>query len=150
MLRICSSKCTDIFLSAKRSESLKSCYDFTEKDFKKVVKHIPTSWLSLFAAIKRLIENLDEIKSYFIGINEEECPQIIYEFVLEESDERLTLSEIYLHFTYEYIKVFSDTILELEKKSTNATQVYNIMLTLRGKLKNRLNLKFYGIDINEK
>jgi hypothetical protein len=93
---------------------------------------------------------LDEIKSYFIGINEEECPQVIYELVWEESDERLTLSEVYLHFTYEYMKIFSDTILELEKKSTNATQVYNIMLTLRGKLKNRINLKFYGSDINEK
>ncbi len=79
------------------------------------MKHVLTRWLSLFAAIKRLIENLDEKKSYFIGINEEECPQIIYEFVWEESDERLTLSEVYLHFTYEYMKLFSDTILELEK-----------------------------------
>ncbi len=41
-----------------------------------MVKHIPTRWLTLFAAIKSLIENLNEIKSYFIGINEEECPQI--------------------------------------------------------------------------
>jgi hypothetical protein len=59
-------------ISAKRVENLKSCYEFTESQYKKLVKHTPTRWLTLCAAIERLIENLDYVKSYFIGINQEE------------------------------------------------------------------------------
>jgi hypothetical protein len=137
-------------VSSKRLESLKSCYEFTDNTFSKIVKHIPTRWLTLFEGIKRLIANLNEIKSYFIGIDQEEVPEVIFNFIWERSEHPISKSEIYLHFSLEYMRLFNETILILEKRSTNSTQLYDIMTTLRGKLNNRIDYKFFGSDLNEK
>jgi hypothetical protein len=48
------------------------------------------------------------------------------------------------------MKLFNVSILSLEKESINSTHVYDIMSTLRIKLSNRLEHKFFGSDINEK
>jgi hypothetical protein len=48
------------------------------------------------------------------------------------------------------MKIFNQAILTLEKTSINSTQVYDIMFTVKTKLNNRLKLKFFGSDLNEK
>ncbi len=77
---------------------MKSCYEFTESQYKKLVKHTPTRWLTLCAAIERLIENLEYVKSYFIGINQEETPDIIVEFVGIEQKTEFLCSNYILNF----------------------------------------------------
>lgn len=136
--------------SAKRVENLKSCYEYTETNFRKLIKHIPTLWLTLCAAIERMINNLDCIRSYFIGINQEELPNIIVNFIWGESESNLLLSEMFFQFSFEYMKIFNQAILTLEKTSINSTQVYDIMFTVKTKLNNRLKLKFFGSDLNGK
>lgn len=70
--------------SAKRVNTLKSCYDFTE-EYSKLLRHVPTRWLSLFPATSKLNDNIEAVKSYFIGIGEE-CHKIISEFVYYEGN----------------------------------------------------------------
>lgn len=53
--------------SSKRIDSLKQFYQYTDNQYEKIIKHTPTRWLTLNQALERLIQNLDEIKSYFLG-----------------------------------------------------------------------------------
>jgi hypothetical protein len=138
-------------VSALRLNQLKSCFEYTDNEYKTLLKHVPTRWLSLFKAIDRLIENLEAVKSYFIGINEDNCPKIISEFVWGQSDNPngITSYELLLHFSHHYMKVFHDSILRLELKSNNSTHLFDIMNELRVKLKNRFEQKYFGCKITE-
>jgi hypothetical protein len=42
-------------------------------------------------AIERLIENIEYVKSYFIGINQEEIPDIIVEFIWNPTENGISL-----------------------------------------------------------
>ena len=135
-------------ISAKRVESLKSCYEYTDNDFQQVLRHVPTRWLTLFPAIDRLIENIIPLKDYFIGLGSDDIPMIIKEFVWSERYNGVTNGELFLYFSSHFMKLFHTNIQILEKKSTNATNLYDMMSTLRSQLKNRLNLKFFGSKID--
>jgi hypothetical protein len=137
--------------SAIKSNALKSCFEYTENEYKTILRHVPTRWLSLFKAIDRLIVDLEGIKSYFLGVGEENCPQIITEFIWGqcENASEITFFELLLHFAHQYMKLFHECILKLEMKSTNSTHLYNIMNDLRTKLKNRFNHQFYGSKVIE-
>jgi hypothetical protein len=70
-------------ISAKRLKELKSCYEFTENEYSKILKHVFTRWLSLFAAIDRLIINLEAVKLYISGIDDHQNDEIISNFFIE-------------------------------------------------------------------
>ena len=135
--------------SAKRLDSLKSCYELSD-NYSKLFRHVPTRWLSLFPAISRIIDNMDAIISYFIGINSEECHQIIIDFVWssQRDNNLITLSELYLYFTHHFMTIFNETILKLESDLSNSTHLFSIMNDLRVKLINRKELRFYGTKVN--
>jgi hypothetical protein len=137
-------------VSSKRFETLKTVYEFTETNYLTLLKHVPTRWLTLYKAIDRLITNLEPIKLYFCGVDLGDCPLVISEFIWEESsNNKMSLSELFLHFSHQFMKIFYDTILLLEKTSTNSTHLYHIMDQLRGKLKNRIENNFFGSICNE-
>ena len=135
--------------SAKRIESLKSCYEFTDNEFEAIRRHVPTRWLSLYPAINKLLTNSVPIKQYFVGIGTTDCPNIINEFVWSESMNDITIPELYLHLSSHLMKIFFLTIKTMENKSTNATNLYDLMFKLKSQLENRLNLKFFGSVVNE-
>jgi hypothetical protein len=138
--------------SAKRINALKSCYEFVKYEYSEIVKYIPTRWLSLYPALERIINNMEAIKSYFIGIGPKECDNIITEFIWDQndSDREFTFYELFIHFAHQFMQVFHETVLILENKSTNATDLYNIMDGLRGKIKNRIEYKFFGSKVTQK
>ena len=51
--------------SVKRKESLKDFADFCSTEFKSILKHCETRWLSLTRSIKRVLEMWDPLCSYF-------------------------------------------------------------------------------------
>ncbi len=93
------------------------------------MKHIPIRWLSLFPAIDRLISNLEEIKAYFIGIGTDERSNIITEFVwdCDKPKKKITFLKLFPHFALQFMRIFHDLILQLEKKMTNCTNLYDII-----------------------
>jgi hypothetical protein len=135
--------------SAKRVESLKSCYEFTDNDYESVRRHVPTRWLSLYPAIQRLIEHITPLKEYFIGLGTDECPHIINEFVWAEKTNNITIPEMYLHLSSHLMQIFFSTIKIMEKTTTNATNIYDLMFKLLTQLENRLKYNFFGSKINE-
>ena len=136
--------------SAKRISALKEIYDYTENEFQSLTYHTTTRWLSLNRALERTIKNMNEIRSYFIALSKCEIPSVLYDFIWNFDEENRSLSELYIEFAYEFMCIFKFTILLLEKKSTTSLSVHNYMCELRNKIKNRLERKFFGADINEK
>jgi hypothetical protein len=58
---------------------------------------------------------------YFLGIDRYDCPRIISEFFWEQNDESeciATMNELILHFSYNYMQVFNNSLLELQRKTT--------------------------------
>jgi hypothetical protein len=58
----------------KKRETLKDYFEICESDFRKVIRHVPTRWLSLFKAVDRDILSWRPIKSYFLALVTDECP----------------------------------------------------------------------------
>ncbi|GFT64730.1 dimer_Tnp_hAT domain-containing protein [Trichonephila clavipes] len=47
----------------KKREDLKECFDFFESEYKEVIRHVPTRWLSLFKALDRMLSSWGPLKS---------------------------------------------------------------------------------------
>ena len=139
-------------ISAKRVDQLKSCYEFCDYEYTKLLQYTPTRWLSLYKAIDRLILNYDAIKSYFIGVDSKDCENIIVDFIRSKSAFKncdLTMFDVFIHFGHHYMELFTEYVLKLEKRPTNAAHLYDIMHELRVKIKNRIEEKFFGIKVRE-
>ncbi len=98
------------FISTKRVESLKSCYEFTDNEYEVMKRHIPTRWLSLLPAVHRIIDHIIPLKDYFIGLGTDDCPQVINDFVWSEKSNNITIPELYLHFSSHLMNIFFITI----------------------------------------
>jgi hypothetical protein len=96
-----------------------------------------------------LIENIIPLKEYFIGIGTDNCPKVINEFVWSEKVNDITVPELYLHFASHLMNIFYITIRTLEQKTTNASNLYDLMFKLRTQLGNRLDLEFFGSVVKE-
>lgn len=136
-------------ISAKRVQNLKSCYEYSDNEYESMKRHVTTRWLSLYPAINRIIDNINEIKLYFVGLGTDECPHIINEFVWSDNTHKISLPEMYLQMTSHLMKLFHINIKTLESKTTNATNLYHIMSKIKGQLENRLQYEFFGSYINE-
>jgi hypothetical protein len=111
--------------SAKRLNYLKQYYE-TSDDYGKLLKHVPIRWLSLFPAIDKLIENIEPIFKYFREEEKDDDLDIIICKSIEintKSENLVTLPELYLYFTHQYMRIFYETILLLEKNSLNSTHL---------------------------
>ncbi|GFW26083.1 dimer_Tnp_hAT domain-containing protein [Trichonephila clavipes] len=52
----------EFFCSAKKREDLKECFDFFESEYREVIRHVPTRWLSLFNALDRMLSSWGPLK----------------------------------------------------------------------------------------
>ena len=57
--------------STKRKASLMEYCSFCDIDYREIVKHVNTRWLSLERAVSRVLQQYDALKSYFLS--EGEC-----------------------------------------------------------------------------
>ncbi|GFW42400.1 uncharacterized protein TNCV_239971 [Trichonephila clavipes] len=60
--------------SAKKREDLKECFDFFESEYREVIRHVPTRWLSLFNALDWMLSSWGPLKRYFIERGSDNCP----------------------------------------------------------------------------
>jgi multisubunit Na+/H+ antiporter MnhB subunit len=97
--------------SARKRSELKDLFIFLETEYF-VLRHVPTRFLSLFAAVNRSPENWTTIKSVFFCQGEENVSTakwivfLVYETYCEVADE-LTLPEQYLYFVHNVICLFN-------------------------------------------
>uniref|UniRef100_H3ABY8 DUF4371 domain-containing protein n=1 Tax=Latimeria chalumnae TaxID=7897 RepID=H3ABY8_LATCH len=115
------------FKYKKKVECLKSCFDFVQQEYCKVLLHVPTRWLSLFVAVERLLLNWEAIKVYFL---ENQTNNLIWRFIGDQQHElsdKLTLPECYIYFLHSVMAIFQKSICILEKDAMNATELYDVM-----------------------
>ena len=66
--------CLDIYYwfdkSTKRKNSLLSYYTYCDQEYRNIIKHVTTRWLSLKFAIERILKQYPSLKSYFLSENE--------------------------------------------------------------------------------
>ena len=119
-------------ISAKRVKELKSCFDFVEIEYKELLRHVPTRWLSLLPALDRLILSWPAIKVYFLQLGEEECSKFIWDFIKDQEHElnaenELSMNECFLYFIHSFMNIFHESIKKLEDSNTQSPEVYNIV-----------------------
>ncbi|KAL1246493.1 hypothetical protein QQF64_034627 [Cirrhinus molitorella] len=72
--------------SAKRIEELKSIHTFVEIEYQSLLRHVPTRWLSLWPAVKRLHDSWAPIKTYFLSLGEDQCPKSLWQLFKDDQD----------------------------------------------------------------
>ena len=96
-------------VSANRSRELQACFDFMEMNPDSVLRHVVTRWLSLFAAVDKLLACWPAVKLYFVNKGEHMSvpSQVIWDFVKDDADEisddagaELSVPECYLYFVH--------------------------------------------------
>jgi len=137
--------------SAKNIEKLKECYDFVDNEYSKLLKHVPTRFLTLFRALDRLIKNWQAVKTYFLS--KEKVSKVIMTFIKDQinelhNSENLTIKECYIYFAHNFMRQFHNTILKLESGSIHSVDVYGIMNVLRENLKMRISDAFFGMEVS--
>uniref|UniRef100_A0A8C4Y930 HAT C-terminal dimerisation domain-containing protein n=2 Tax=Gopherus TaxID=38771 RepID=A0A8C4Y930_9SAUR len=131
--------------SAKKSESLCSFFEFVEIEYKEILHHVPTRWLSLLPAIEQVLQCWPALKAYFISEGEEECVKIVWEAFSEDEQESLPLC--YVYFLHNLMGVFYEALKKLECNNASCTELDCVMESLHSKLKRRKEDNFYGRSV---
>jgi len=63
--------CVDLFYyfdkSTKRKGALRSCNEFCDQEYRKILKHVNVRWLSLERAVERALKQFEGLKSSFLS-----------------------------------------------------------------------------------
>ncbi|CAM2726949.1 unnamed protein product [Rotaria socialis] len=79
------------------------------KEQKVIIKHIRLRWLSLLRSIERLISIHTIVKSYFLNLTNDDCPELLLEFFT--SDKSNEFSECTLYFLAKLTEVQNANLL---------------------------------------
>ncbi|GFW80719.1 dimer_Tnp_hAT domain-containing protein [Trichonephila clavipes] len=102
--------------SAKKREDLKECFDFFESEYREVIRHVPTRWLSLFKALDRMLSPWGPLKRYFIERGSDNCPTALWAILSDQENE----ISVHVALKKGYLPDH-----EVEKFTKNATNAYH-------------------------
>jgi hypothetical protein len=136
--------------SANKRDELKDVFIFLEPEYSVLLRHVPTRFLSLFAAVDRLLKNWTVIKSYFLSQGEGKVSRAIWTFVAcenycEIADEQ-TLPELYLYFVHNVMSMFNVSIKQVESNYIHITEIHSVFNKLKKEFVNRQEKNFYGFQ----
>ena len=98
--------------STKRKSSLEEYCCFCDVQYRKVVKHVSTRWLSLETAVERVLKLYSGLRSYFAS---ESCSQA--RFLRLQALFADPLTEVYLMFFQSVLPVFNHFNLFLQREA---------------------------------
>lgn len=126
---------------AARVEKLKSFCEFVQVEYKKLLGHCKTRWLSLLPAIERVLDVFPALKSYFLSLDK--CPITLKNFFENP------LSFITLQFLSGQLRIFSNCILFIETESVTIIEVADKINILLNKLEARKSERFLTSAIQQ-
>lgn len=130
--------------SAKKVETLKEFCQFTAVQYKQILRHVPTRWLSLLPAIQRILECWPALKSYFMSLEKSDCPGVIWDAMCSGDEDDVTVSECVFLLMHNVMQEFDSAIRVLEGESVSVLDIQIVMTRLRDQLVSRRTDKFYG------
>ena len=138
-------KCYNSFSSsAKISDDLREFSEFLQMEYRELLRHVPTRWLSLMPTIDRLLLCWRVLKSYFASQGEDDVADFIWRSFSCGEDDLSVIPEWTLYFVHNVMTIFDETIKCLESNTTTATEVHGIMVRVQDKLQERRCDKLYG------
>ncbi|XP_030049150.1 protein FAM200B-like [Microcaecilia unicolor] len=124
-----------------RTEHLKEYCEFVEVEYRQLLYHCKTRWLSLFPSIHRMLQMFPALKSFFLS--QEEPPAVIRNFF--END----FSEIYLWHMHSLMNVFHSHIEKLERDNNSLLEVMNCLKSVQSALTCRAQQSFMSLKVKE-
>lgn len=106
-----------------RVESLKEFCESVEVDFKVLLNHSKTRWLSLFPVIERVLKMYEPLKSYFLSL---EKPPVVLKNFFENP-----LSEALLFFVHSLAAVFHTNTAKMEIEKGSLLETLKIVASMK-------------------
>ena len=98
--------------------------------------------MSLLQSIERLITVHPVIKSYFLNLENDECPELLLKFFTSHKSNDFG-SKTYTYICINLPEVQNANLL-LQREYTSGVSIHGIITTLLRKLKSRLQDDFFG------
>lgn len=122
-----------------RTHELMSFCDFLSSEYRSLLSHSKTRWLSLFPAIERVIKMFDALTLYFSS--SDNTPKTISVFL------KNPLSLTYLYFLHSQMHVFHAAILKLEKEKISVAESNLILTKTLQQVRDRRDAKFLSLVV---
>lgn len=126
----------DIFFwfdkSTKRKSLLQEYCSLCDIEYRKIIKHVSTRWLSLLTAIERILKQYDGLRSYFLS---EHCSQA--RFTRLQSAFANPMTEVNLLFFQSVLPIFNSLNLLLQREEPCIHLVYDQCESLLNKILGR-------------
>ena len=68
--------------TTKRKATLREYCDFCNQEYRQIVKHVNTRWLSLERAVSRVLQQYRSLKSYFVSEGKQMHVYFLINFIL--------------------------------------------------------------------
>lgn len=119
-----------------RTEQLKQFCDYVDVNYRALLSHSRTRWLSLMPAVERILQLWEPLKSFFH--DQEKAPKILVEFF------KKPVSEAYLWFLHSQLSLFQRRIKTIETSNISIVEVKHLLNETSKDLKEREESHFIG------
>lgn len=117
------------YIYTVRVEQFKEICDNVDVDYRKLLGHSKTRWLTLKPAIERVLKLFKALKEYFLS--QEKCPTVLQQFFNDPC------SEAWLFFAHSQATIFHRSILQIESQKISMTEVSKIIKDVKNKAQER-------------
>ncbi|KAK9391302.1 hypothetical protein NXF25_018632 [Crotalus adamanteus] len=124
---------------AVRTESLQEYCEFVEVEYKRLLSHSKTRWLSLFPGITKLLQMHSALKSFFLG--QSNLPTVLRSFFEHE------FSELYLWHMHSLMNAFHLHIEEMERENNSIVEVMRTLDSVHTILLDRRAQNFMSLTV---
>ena len=118
--------------STKRKNELRSYNEFCNQEYRSMIKHVSTRWLTLEVAIERSLKQYQGLKSYFLSENESQARFRRLQTVFIDP-----MTEVYLFFLQSLLPVFNQANRFLQREEPLVhillQQLYSLLKKVVGK-----------------
>lgn len=124
-----------------RTEALKEFCTFVEIEYRKLLFHSKTRWLSLFPVINRVLQMFPALQSFFLS---EDQPPIGLKTFFENS-----LNESYLWFAHSLMSIFHSRMEAMERDKNSLLEISLILSEVEKILIERKTNQFLPLKVKE-
>ena len=125
-----------------RTEQLKDYCVFVEIEYKKLLSHSVTRWLSLYPSLSRMIHMYPAIQSYFLSIDK---PPVLLKHFFENS-----LSKLYLKHLQSFVDVFHKHVQNIEQSKISLVEVVANLDSVKTIILQRKRQMFVSVQVKSK
>ena len=115
---------------------------FVEIEYKKLLSHRVTRWLSLYPSLSRMIQMYPTMQSYFLSTDK---PPVLLKYFLENS-----LSELYLKHLQCFVAVFHKHVQNTEQSKVSLVKVVANLNFVKTIILERKRQMFVSVQVKSK